>query len=207
MSRNKCSSRSMSNLFETQTQETGARKHNEREGVWLHTSYTPGVTYLITGTGVSKVRWPAGNNPVTHYGVGVMMSSTVESMHKDFHVSKTIVAGCDQPGQYVDAETQTDEKTVLSLQTRLAHLWSAVLPLLPKKIQMETAAGRNKTRLAFTSLKTSSEPTFIRDSALEDDSDTPSAVTSVQGSPLLLPSSPKPLPAEEQLPGDPPPRI
>jgi hypothetical protein len=58
--------------------ETGARKHNEQEGVWLHTSYTPDVEDLITNTGVYKGVWPGGVDRDTHYAGEMVLFPTAE---------------------------------------------------------------------------------------------------------------------------------
>jgi hypothetical protein len=183
--------------------ETGARKHNEQEGVWLHTSYTPDVENLITNTGVYKGVWPGGVDRDTHYAGEMMLFPTAEGVHKTLNIDDPIVARCDEPRGYVDAETQTDEEVFSSTPGHLANAWSAISPAHPTKLHVETALSRKTVRVAFASLKTSSEPAFVRAQGREDDGDTSAAATSAQNPPLLLPSSP----TEGNLPSDAPPSL
>jgi hypothetical protein len=179
---------------------TGARKHKEQEGVWLHTSHTLDVEDLMTNTGLYKGSWPGGVDPDTHYAGETMLFPVAEGVHKSLNIDDSTVIGREEPGGYVDAETHTDEEVFPSIPRHLANAWSVISPPHPTKLDVETAPSKKTTRFVSTSSKTSSEPTFIRTQEREDDGDTTSAATLAQNSPLLLPPSP----TEENLPLDAP---
>jgi hypothetical protein len=177
---------------------TGARKYGEHTGVLLHTSYTPDVKNLITNTGASKDAWTAGVDPATHYAGDVMLFPAVEGVHKGFHLDSLIIARCDEPTRYVDAETQTDVDLLSSSPARLHNFSSAMLPPylpfqraapVPDELQ---APGRGAARFAFATLKTSAEPTFERAAPRKEEGDTMYAAPLADDPPLPLPSPPEP---------------
>jgi hypothetical protein len=177
---------------------TGARKYGEHTGVLLQTSYTPDVKDLITNTGASKGAWTAGVDPDTHYAGDVMLFPAVEGVHKGFHLDSLVIARCDEPTGYVDAETQTDGDFPPSLPAALENFWSAMPPLY---LQFRRVA-----RIPFTSLKTSAEPSFERATSRKEKGDATFAAPSTDP-PIPPPFPPEPSSTKEHQPSTMPPSL
>ena len=209
------------------TTNTGARKYSELAGVLPSTSYTPHVEVLVANTGASKGAWSAGVDLGTSYAGDVMLFPTVACVHKGYYLDDLMVAECDEPTELIDGEIPTitdaelpDSSTIPTYQETPPSLETPVLetaatpvpptlaklvvsPALPLSSEPKRPLPPCKALcIGFGSLKTSEEPTFIREER------EPTYPLKVAHAPTLKhstppPTIPLPLPSAMDIPQHP----
>ncbi|KAH3917581.1 hypothetical protein HBI56_109750 [Parastagonospora nodorum] len=146
---------------------TGAQKHTVPKGVSSDAAYTPNLECIIDNTGAQKGIASTGVDPDTEYAGDVMLFPTVDCVMKGMDLQRVLIFNCDEDETAMDAKILAivNDQPAVPKEGAAASLHFA-LPLDIRGTQAFTSTARKVVRLAFSSLKTSEEPTFERGTKL-----------------------------------------